>query len=186
MDVAAAELTARLRLLPPQRLETESSCSGWSVRELVNHVNGGGHRYLLLLRGAAAEELAATRSEDHVGSDPAGSFRRWQAPLAAEFAAQGALTRVVHHPVGDRSGADLLGMRVLDLTLHAWDLARSVGLEERLDPELCAHVLASHMHLVEELRAAGLYAAPRDGDPSDPQTELLLRTGRGERRLSGG
>jgi hypothetical protein len=48
-------------------------------------------------------------------------------PLGVELATSGALTRVVHHPAGDRSGRDLLGMRLLDLPLDAWDLA---GTEE--------------------------------------------------------
>lgn len=108
MGRAAEELAGRLRLVPLDRLEADSACPGWSVRELVNHVIGGGHRYLLLLRGAPSEQLAATRTQDHAGADPSASFRRWQEPLAAEFATAGALARVVHHPVGDRSGADLL------------------------------------------------------------------------------
>jgi hypothetical protein len=82
--------------------------------------------------------------------------------------------------VGDRSGLDLLRMRMLDLTLHAWDLARSLGLDETLDPELSGHLLSTCMHLVEELRGHGLYAvagAP-DADTRTPQCELLRVTGR--------
>jgi len=161
------------------RLGEPSSCAGWSVYDLINHVNGGGHRYQMLLRDADAAALAATRSQDHVKSDPDGSFWHWQRPLAEEFAAEGALSRIVHHPVGDRSGQDLLGMRILDVTLHAWDLARSLHLDEQLDPALVDHLLSRQMHLVEELRDRGLYAPVRDGAQSTPQHELLARTGRG-------
>jgi uncharacterized protein (TIGR03086 family) len=179
MDVAAAALDERLRLVSTDRLQEPSSCEGWSIYDLINHVNGGGHRYLMLLQGADAGALAATRTQDHVGGDPAGSFWRWQKPLADEFAAHGALARVAHHPVGDRSGRDLLGMRTLDLALHAWDLARSLGLDECIDPDLARYLLAHQMQLVEELRGHGLYGDERDVHGTDPQWELLSRTGRG-------
>jgi uncharacterized protein (TIGR03086 family) len=146
----------------------------------VNHVNGGGHRYLLLMQGAVAEELAATRTEDLVRPDPVQAYRRWQRPLTAVFAEPGALERVAHHPVGDRSGLDLLRMRMLDLTLHAWDLARSLGLDETLDPEVAGHLLSTCTYLVDELRGHDLYAVAgaQDGDPIAPERELLRRTGR--------
>jgi uncharacterized protein (TIGR03086 family) len=133
----------------------------------------------MLLQGTDAETVSGTRTEDHVGSDPAASFWRWQEPLTHEFVTKGALARVVHHPVGDRSGRELLGMRFLDLALHAWDLARSLGTNERIDPDLARHVLDHQMHLVKELRGRGLYASERDVVGSDPQRELLSRTGRG-------
>lgn len=47
------------------------------------------------------------------------------------------------------------------------------------EPDLVHYLLAHHMHLVEELRMCGLYAAARDGVTSSPQQELLARTGRG-------
>ena len=178
LDVAAAGLAERLNHVSLDRLGEPSSCAGWSVYDLINHVNGGGHRYRMLLLGADAAALAPTRSQDHVQSDPGRSFWYWQRPLAAEFAAQDALSRIVHHPVGDRSGQDLLGMRILDLTLHAWDLARTLDLDEQLDPDLVDHLLSRHMHLVAERRDHGLYAAERDVATSDPQGELLARTGR--------
>jgi uncharacterized protein (TIGR03086 family) len=181
LELAGDALEERLSAVRDDQLEQPSACSGWSVYDLVNHVNGGGHRYLLLMQGAGADELAATRTEDHVRPDPVRGYRQWQRPLAGVFAEPGALERTVHHPVGDRSGLDLLRMRMLDLTLHAWDLARSLGLDETLDPELCGHLLSTCAYLVEELRGHGLYAVAgaQDGDTMTPQSELLRLTGRG-------
>jgi uncharacterized protein (TIGR03086 family) len=179
-ELAGAELERRLTAVRAADLHLPSSCTGWSVHDLVNHVNGGGHRYLLLMRGARADELAGTRTQDHVGSDPLGGYRRWQQPLARAFSERGALDRVVHHPAGDRSGSDLLRMRILDVTVHAWDLARSLGLDETLDHDLAGHLLTTCTYLVDELRDLGLYAAPgrRSGDALSVQHELLWHTGR--------
>ncbi|WP_051515815.1 TIGR03086 family metal-binding protein [Candidatus Blastococcus massiliensis] len=178
LDIAADDLLVRLAAVLPEHLDRPSACPGWSVFDLVNHVNGGGHRYLLLLGGAAADELTATRTQDHVRPDPVAACRRWQEPLAAAFAEPGALDRVVHHPAGDRSGRDLLRMRTLDLALHAWDLATSLGLDDALDPSLGEHLLAHGAGLVEELRGLGMYAQPGVDDGGPAQLRLLRLTGR--------
>ena len=128
LDLAGHELERRLTELRSEQLDRSSSCAGWSVYDLVNHVIGGGHRYGLLLKGASAEDLAPTRTEDHVRPDPVTSYVRWEEPLRSAFREPGALERLVHHPAGDRSGLDLLRMRTLELALHAWDLAQSLEL----------------------------------------------------------
>ena len=178
LDLAGRELERRLTELRPEQLDRPSSCAGWSVYDLVNHVIGGGHRYGLLLRGAAADELAPTRTQDHVRPDPLSSYVRWEEPLRSTFHEMGTLERLVHHPAGDRSGLDLLRMRTLELTLHAWDLAHSLELDETLDDELARYLLAQCMYLVEELREKGMYAPAHGTDHSSPQAELLRRTGR--------
>ena len=61
--------------------------------------------------------------------------------LLAEFRLPGALERQVHHPTGDRSGRELLGMRILDVTVHAWDLACGIDADRRLDRTLVQRTL---------------------------------------------
>jgi uncharacterized protein (TIGR03086 family) len=180
LDVAGQELQRRLAEVPLDQLERPSSCAGWSVYDLINHVIGGAHRYRLLMHGAQAEQLAPTRSQDHVRPDPVLSYFRWEEPLRTAFHETGALERVVHHRAGDRSGLDLLRMRTLELTLHAWDLARSLDLDETLDEQLADYLLANCMYLVDELREHGMYAPARGGDDDgSPRAQLLRRTGRG-------
>src|SRR5690242_12550845 len=62
LELAGRSLERRLAAVQVDVLQQPSSCSGWSVYDLINHVNGGGHRYLLLSRGAAAAEVDATRT----------------------------------------------------------------------------------------------------------------------------
>src|SRR3954470_23535200 len=96
----------------------------------------------MLLHGAAADELAATRSVDHIGADALVSFDASAADVVAAFEEPDALERNVHHPAGDRSGLDLLWLRVGEWTIHAWDLARGIGGDEHLNPELVDSLLA--------------------------------------------
>ena len=90
----------------------------------------------MLLHGASPDETNALRALDHLGADPVASFDAVADEMALAFREPGALTRVVHHPAGDRSGGLLLDMRIMDFAIHAWDLARALGSDETLDPDL--------------------------------------------------
>jgi uncharacterized protein (TIGR03086 family) len=178
LQLSAAEFAARVELASRDRWDHASACAGWSVYDLINHVNGGGHRYTMLMEGASAEMLAPTRTQDHVGDDPLSSFWSWQLPLARAFEAEGALARVVHHRAGDMSGGQLLQLRILELTLHSWDLARSLGVDDRLNPDLVDHLLEESAELLEHFRRQGFFAPTIKGSFRSPQDKLLAVSGR--------
>jgi uncharacterized protein (TIGR03086 family) len=168
----------RLRRVGADDWSLPTPCSEWDVRALVNHVIGGNRRYVMLLRGASAESVDRTRTEDHLGSDPVAAFATTARELVDVFGEDEALARVAHHPIGDRTGAELLAMRVLDVTVHAWDLARALGVEDVLDPEAVEFALA-HVDLIEAGRQHGSFAplrSPTSG--TSAQARLLHLVGR--------
>jgi uncharacterized protein (TIGR03086 family) len=183
--VANDEFARRLRLVGPDDWRRSTPCSDWDVRALVNHVVGGNVRYQLLLHGAPTEQVEATRGVDHLGDDALGSFVTTADGVVACFREDGALERIVHHVTGDRSGRELLSMRILDAAVHGWDLARGIGVDTTLDQVVLAHLLA--------------YTAGRDlGPPGfamldaefprnvSPQDQLLHRLGRRRSRPGAG
>jgi uncharacterized protein (TIGR03086 family) len=176
---SGAGLRRRLRGLAPDRYGLPSICSGWSAADLANHVVGGERRYWLLLRGADPAVVEATRFEDHIGADPVAAYADLSRLVEEEFARPGALQRTVSHRAGNRSGLELLRMRVMERALHGWDLARTLGLDDSLQASLVDYLLARCLPLVTELSAKGLYGAPVDGGPDQPPVQRLLRlTGR--------
>lgn len=177
---AGAELEPRLRALSPARYQQPSVCAGWSAADLANHVVGGEQRYLLLLRDAEPAEVEATRDRDHIGDDPARAYASRSRLLDEQFRQPGALQRTVRHRAGDRSGLDLLRMRVMERGLHAWDLARTLGLDDTLDPGLTDYLLGHCLPLVTDLQAKGLIGAPGPGGNHEqpPMERLLQLTGR--------
>ena len=66
-----------------------------------------------------------------------------------------------------------------DVFMHTWDLARATGQDDRLDPALCADLLAGMEPIDELLRQSGQYgpkvAVP---DDADVQTRMLGFIGR--------
>ena len=185
--VANDEFAWRLRLVGPEDWRRPTPCSEWDVRALVNHVVGGNVRYQLLLHGAPTEEVEATRAVDHLGDDALAAFVATADGVVACFCEDGALERVGHHASGDRTGRELLSMRILDAAIHAWDLARGIGADGTLDRDVVAFLLAYSAEL--DLGPQQHSFAQADADvPSDatPQDQLLHRLGRhpkGQRRL---
>jgi len=78
---------------------------------------------------------------------------------------------------------DYLREQVADVTIHAWDLARAVGAEEKLDDELVRAVWTVFEPQKDALEASGLFASPVPVPDDAPlQSRLLAITGRDDRR----
>jgi uncharacterized protein (TIGR03086 family) len=177
LETATAGFARVLAEVPDDAWQAPTPNPGWSVYDLVNHVVGGNRRYLMLLAGAPTERVESIRALDHLGEDPATAFDDTAAAVLAAFREPGALRRTVHHRLGDRSGADLLAMRVIEHALHGWDLARAIGVDDGIDPDV-VDVLLSVLNTDPTLLARSGYP-PHDPSPAvDPQRRLLVLTGR--------
>ena len=66
-----------------------------------------------------------------------------------------------------------------DVFMHTWDLSRATGQDDRLDPDVCAMLLAGMEPMEDVIRSSGQYG-PRVAVPADAdsQTRLLGFIGR--------
>ena len=91
----------------------------------------------------------------------------------------GALDRTVHLSFADVPGTEYAWQLIGDLVVHAWDLARAIGADERLDPALAADVMERLRPDVDTFATYGLFASQVPvADDADVQTRLLAMTGR--------
>lgn len=177
--VANDEFARRLRLVGPDDWPRPTPCSEWDVRALVNHVIGGHVRYQLMLHGASTDDVEATRTVDHLGHDALTSFVATADETVACFREEGAFDRIGHHAMGDRTGRELLSMRILDAAVHGWDLARAIGADEVLADEVIDFLLDYTADpAFGSLTSA--FAAPGAVDPASTsrQETVLCRLGR--------
>jgi len=175
LDCAAAESGRRIRAIGTDDWDRPTPCAGWTVRELATHLVGGNRMAVDLLAGATSADALARLGGDLLGGDAADAFERSAAEARGAFTAPGALERTVHHPAGDVSGAALLGFRIGDLTLHAWDLARALGTDESLDPDLARYVLDAMLPIAGALGASGRFGdGPSGTVPDDAPVQLRL------------
>ena len=180
LAAAQAEFDRRLHAVADGDWATPTPCEGWTVRDLVIHVVGGCTMSTRLLHGASVEEAL-----DGVRADPGGDLRDDFAQRAEEQAAAfrepGALERVVHHPAMDMPGAQLLGFRIGDMALHAWDLARAIGADEALGDELAAHVWETLEPMAPFIGQVGVFGSGPSGSVGEDaplQVRLLDLSGR--------
>jgi len=177
--VANDEFAQRLRLVGPADWRRPTPCAEWDVCGLVDHVVGANVRYQLLLHGAPTEQVEATRAVDQLGDDALAAFVATAGGVVACFREDGALDGVVHHVTGDRTGRELLSMRILDAAVHAWDLARALSADEALEDDVVACLLAytADLDLGPQQRAFAVADADAPRNAS-PQARLLHRLGR--------
>ena len=124
-------------------------CSGWTVKEVADHIVGGNRFAVALLGGASTEDAMAAARTGSFEGDPMERFDETAAAQLAAFEAEGALDRIVHHPAGDMSGSAFVGFRSGDLLLHGWDIARSTGGDETLPGELAQAIHAVYLPTAE-------------------------------------
>ena len=89
------------------------------------------------------------------------------------------VNEVVPTPFGEMPVDNFIGMLMADTLTHTWDLARAVGGDERLAPELVAAAHAGLLPLDAALRGPGRFAEKvptNHGD--DAQTQFLKFLGR--------
>jgi uncharacterized protein (TIGR03086 family) len=174
---ATSGFASILRQVTPSDWPRPSVDPGWSIRDLVNHVVGGNRRYFVLLSSAPTADVEVLRDLDHLGDDPIAAFEETAAACVAAFHAPGAMEVAVHHRLGDRTGSDLLTMRITEHAVHGWDLARSIGVDDTIDPAVVEVLLG-------EFEGDPGFVTRSAFTPLDPaanaraQTRLLAFTGR--------
>src|SRR3954471_18882911 len=136
LDTARHEFERRLREVGPGDWDRPTPCSGWTVRDLVTHVLVGARMSALLVDGGTRAEAEALFVDATLPDDVMGEFDAGADAQAAAFAGPVPMERVPAHPAGDFPASLLLGFRIGDWTMHAWDLARAIGADETLPEEL--------------------------------------------------
>jgi uncharacterized protein (TIGR03086 family) len=123
-----------------------------------------------LLAGGAGIELSAGVSVDE---DPAAAWLAHVAAVQALLDDPRTADRLLRNPHIGQLPVDQAIDRfyTTDVFMHTWDLARATGQDDRLDPELCADLLAGMEPIDEMLRSSGEYGArvpvPPDASPQD-------------------
>ena len=158
-------------------------CSEWDVRALVNHLVYEARWVPPMLEGKSIAEVGDAYEGDLLGEDPATAYDDALAGALTAIDAPGALDASVHLSYGDTPAAGYVAQLTCDFVVHAWDLARGIGADDTLDPELVEFVYAEALPQADMLAASGLFDAPiAVPDDADTQTKLLALFGRNPSR----
>jgi uncharacterized protein (TIGR03086 family) len=168
------------------RWQAPTPDADWDVRALVNHVLSENLWVPPLLDGMTVGQVGGRFDGDQLGDDPVAAWDEAARMSVAAVGGEGALGRTVHVSFGDIPGKDYVSQLVCDHLIHGWDLARAIGADERLDPQLVEFSYGYLAPQAEDWRAAGAFG-PKVDLPAgaDRQAELLALTGRHPEELEG-
>src|SRR3712207_5144055 len=135
MDVSAGIVA----VITPDQLDNPTPCQGWLLRDLLAHILGQYHGFALAASGrpTSLEDFRPrpVRVEDLVASYTAAADR-----VSAAFAEPGVLERKFFLPEirdgGSFPATAAIGFHLVDEVVHAWDLARSIGVPVDFDAEV--------------------------------------------------
>jgi len=179
---ASDRFTGLTDLITAADWEAATPCEKWNVGQLVDHVVGGNWFTAAILDGASTKDAVATARARFDGVvDRASIVRTSFEDQADGFARSGSLEQICHHVIGDIPGSLVLSLRISEITIHGWDLARGIGADDTIPAELLAAVWADVSSNADMLATSGRFGAgasatlPQD---ADLQTRLLDATGR--------
>lgn len=178
---AALELfTDRVHAVGADQWDAPTPCADWSVRDLVNHLTAEQLWVPSLVRdGATIDSVGDAFDGDMLGPDPVASWDTAAAASREAFRETGALDRTVHLSFGDTAADFYCGQMISDLVVHAWDLSRAIGADEKLPGDLVAFSVREITPYAADLAKTGLFApAVEPPQGADVQTKLLSLLGR--------
>jgi uncharacterized protein (TIGR03086 family) len=162
--------------------ERPSPCAGWRALDVLGHVGAATEFGTRLL---TTGEMVWEESESP-GATVQGEAATWWADRAAAArpAVAGVdLTKVVETPAGTRTVGEGLAFPAIDLYVHGWDLAATVGGNVTLPDELIEFAHATFAPLPPEmLRSPQIFGAEQPAPAGASATDAFLAwTGRDPR-----
>jgi uncharacterized protein (TIGR03086 family) len=173
-DRGLDEFGRRVHQVRDDQWDDPTPCTEWSVRDLVNHLTSEHLWAPWLLHGATLDEVGDRFEGDVLGDAPA---RAWDTAAAASRGAAhrpDALDGPVHTSGGLTPAEEYLRQMTLDLAVHAWDLARGIGADDRLDAGLVTlawDYVAPH---ADAWRGSGLFGPAVPVPDSAPLQDRLV------------
>src|SRR5205807_5787926 len=130
----------------------------WTVRDLVNHLTVE-QLWVprMVLEGATLDDVGQAYDGDHLGDDPFAAWDRASAAARAAFATPGALNRTVHLSFGDTRASAYCAQMTTDAIVHSWDLARAIGVDDKIPDGLAAAALREVRPYAAGLDKTGLF-----------------------------
>jgi uncharacterized protein (TIGR03086 family) len=178
-ELASDQFGRKVAAINDEQWGDSTPCTEWNVRALVNHLTSEIAWIPPLLAQKTIAEIGDSLDGDLLGDDPKASWARRADEAQAAVAEDGALDRTVHISRGDVPGAEYVFEVVADLAVHGWDLARAIGADETIDPDLLDVIEPYYGPLVEMYKAYGAFGPELEAPPdANRQTKLLALLGR--------
>lgn len=158
----------RLDAMSADKIDARTPCDQWSCAELVEHATSVQH--------SVGASLGVTPDAD---AAPAASWQGFRTALVEALSADGALEEEVDTPFGMRPRAEALGIPMMDMLVHTWDLARTLDVDDSLPEEIVAHAFDQLKPMDAMIRQPGMFAEKVEAPAgASLQDQFIAFTGR--------
>lgn len=156
-----------------------SPCSEWTARHVVGHVIAVQHAIAATIDGTPPPMNPMKEPDRFAGDDPAAAWLEALATIRAAIASADISNQVVTMWRGEMTVDEMLGYNIGDTTIHTWDLATALGVDDTLDPDLVDAALELYEPIADTMRGPNVFADQVEvAAGADPQTRLLALVGR--------
>lgn len=138
-----------IEALTPEHLDLSTPCTGWTVRDLIEHLLAVEARVEALPRLGNVDELP--RSLPLPEHDVTAAFRHAAMAAQQAWSDDELLTTMVSPPWGEVPGAAAIGAYLNEHLAHGWDLATATGQDPEADPQLVVPVLAMARSVIPDV-----------------------------------
>ena len=171
---AVVAFEEKVRATPPDRWLAPSPCEGWTASDVLRHCIGNVRGVVAALRG---DDFMTARGEA-IDGDLLDAWASGRDALVTVLSERAVPAEIV---VGGRTIgiAAVLDGVMRDLVIHAWDLARAAGVDERLPDGVVRDAIAAMAQVTDDRRVPGGYGPVRPvAETADDLTRLLALSGR--------
>ena len=154
-------------------LDRPTPCAGWTLDDLIGHMTAQHYGWIAAAVGHGAD-LSVWQPGAPV-ADPIGEYAEAARRVLEAFSDEGVLGREFAlaeiSPVLRFPAAQAISFHFIDYLVHGWDVARSLGVEYRPEPDVLAAALPV------ALAVPGGKARERDGAAFAPGLDVPARSG---------
>ncbi|HEY8544376.1 MAG TPA: TIGR03086 family metal-binding protein [Acidimicrobiales bacterium] len=164
---------AKVAAVPADAWSKPTPCDGWTARDLVRHVIDTQGMFLRFV-GRSLGDIPS------VDDDPVAAWDAARAVVQADLEDPERAAAEYDSMFGRTRWEDGVDRFLnFDLVVHGWDLAQATGLDDTIDPDDAARVLAAAQGLGDILRTSGQFGPELPVPPdADVQTRLIAYLGR--------
>lgn len=170
----AGAMADRISAVPDGRWEAPAPCEGWTALDVVKHLSETPGIFF----GMVGETPPS--GGPSVDDDPLGAFNHAREAVQAALDDPNIADKEYDGALGKNTFAGGVDRFICaDLVVHAWDLGRATGGDERLDPDEVRAIHEAMLPMDEMMRAPGAFGPKIEPAPdADEQTKLLNFLGR--------
>jgi uncharacterized protein (TIGR03086 family) len=157
----------------PDQWDTQTPCAEWKARDLMAHLVAGHQGVIVGIRGGEAVPLGEAE-------DPKEAWQRASRAIDEIAGDPEAIATELDGPTGKMPAGEMISRFMsMDVLVHTWDLARTVGADEHLDEDSVRLAYDALKPMDAMIRRPGVFG-PRLEPPAgaDLQTEFLYFLGR--------